>query len=64
MGRLGLTKETDPEKIEFDIAALLPPEVYSHFSHAIILHGRKTCKARKPLCASCPIAELCPSREA
>jgi endonuclease-3 len=64
MGRLGLTKETDPEKIEFDIAALLPPEVYSHFSHAIILHGRKTCKARKPLCGSCPIAELCPSREA
>lgn len=64
MGRLGLTKETDPEKIEFDIAALLPPERYSHFSHAIILHGRKTCKARKPLCGECPIAELCPAREA
>jgi len=59
---LKLTKETDPEKIEFDIAALLPPERYSHFSHAVILHGRKTCNARKPKCGECPVAELCPSR--
>jgi endonuclease-3 len=62
MGRLGLTKEEDPEKIEFDVAALLPPEEFSHFSHAVILHGRKTCQTRKPKCGQCPLAALCPSR--
>ncbi|MDX2177196.1 MAG: endonuclease III [Candidatus Sumerlaeia bacterium] len=61
--RLGLTKEDDPEKIEFDVAALLAPERYSHFSHAVILHGRRTCKARKPACGECPLGGLCPSRE-
>lgn len=63
MGRLGLTPETDPEKIEFDLATLLPPGVWSHFSHAVILHGRKTCAARKPKCGECALAALCPSRE-
>ncbi len=57
---LGLTKNADPEKIEADVANLLPPELWSHFSHAIILHGRKTCKARKPLCGECRLAEICP----
>lgn len=58
---LGLTESTNPEKIEFDIAALLPPERWTHFANSIILHGRKTCKARKPLCGQCPLAPLCPS---
>ncbi len=60
--RLGLTRATDPEKIEFDTAALLMPERYSHFCHAVILHGRRTCRARKPACEGCPVAGLCPSR--
>jgi endonuclease-3 len=59
--RLGLTKATDPEKIEFDTAALLPPEWWTHFADAVILHGRKTCQSRKPKCESCRLAELCPS---
>ena len=59
--RLGLTKEDDPVKVEADIANLLPPERWTHFCHGIILHGRKTCKARKPKCDECPLVEPCPS---
>lgn len=59
--RLGLTTASDPEKIEFDTAALLPPERWARFANGIILHGRKTCTARKPRCPSCRIAALCPS---
>lgn len=58
--RMGLTNETDPAKIEIEIANLLPPERWIHFSSAIILHGRKTCKARKPDCIGCQFAALCP----
>lgn len=61
MGRLGLSDDSDPERIEFDIGSLLPPERWSHFSHAVILHGRKTCGARKPDCAACALQGLCPS---
>lgn len=61
MGRLGLTEESDPQKIEADVANILAPERWSHFCHAVILHGRKTCKARKPDCGGCPVAGLCPS---
>lgn len=59
--RLGLTKESDPEKIEFDVAALLPPEHWTQFADGVILHGRKTCHARKPKCEVCPLVDLCPS---
>ena len=59
--RLGLTKNTDQEKVEADAANLLPPGRWTHFCHAIILHGRKTCNARKPKCNECRLAELCPS---
>ncbi len=59
--RLGLTKEKDPEKIEFDLAALLPPDRWTHFANAVILHGRKTCSSRNPKCDLCGIADLCPS---
>jgi endonuclease-3 len=58
--RLGLTKESDPVKIEFDLQALLPESDWSFFSHALILHGRRCCTARRPECAKCPIRELCP----
>jgi endonuclease-3 len=59
--RMGLTEQTDPEKIEQEIANLLPPERWTHFSNSIILHGRKTCKARKPDCHGCRFASYCPS---
>jgi endonuclease-3 len=58
--RLALTKEIDPVKIEFDLQALLPESDWSFFSHALILHGRRCCTARRPECAKCPIRELCP----
>ena len=58
---LGLTKKKDPNQIEKDLMALLPREEWIDYSHRIILHGRKTCKARKPLCAGCFLSDLCPS---
>lgn len=61
--RMGLTKQSDPEKIEADLANLLPPERWTHFCHSIILHGRKTCNARKPKCNECRIATICPSAD-
>ena len=62
-GRLGLTRATDPVKIEQDLMPLFPRENWTLLSHLLIDHGRKTCNARKPLCASCPLADLCPSAE-
>jgi endonuclease-3 len=59
--RLGLTKHTNPEKIEQDLMPLVPREQWTHFSHWIIWHGRRRCDARKPDCAGCEIAKLCPS---
>ncbi len=61
---LGLTKEKNAEKIEFDVGSLLPPDRWSHFSHAIILHGRKTCIARRPKCDECALSDICPSAHA
>ena len=61
--RLGLTEETDPEKIERDLLPLVPREDWTVFGYLMQDHGRQTCKARKPLCGACPVAELCPSAE-
>ncbi len=61
--RLGLTQETDPEKIERDLLPLLPREDWTAWSHLLQSHGRALCKARKPECAACPVADLCPSAE-
>lgn len=58
--RLGLTKHTDPGKIEQDLMAALPKEEWIWFAHALVLHGRAACDARKPLCGDCPLAKLCP----
>lgn len=58
--RLGLTKNTDPEKIEFDLMKVIPKNEWIHFSNAIILHGRKICIARKPKCGICALQGLCP----
>jgi endonuclease-3 len=61
--RLGLTVESDPEKIERDLMALVPQGDWAIWSNLLIAHGRKVCQARRPLCASCVIADLCPSAE-
>jgi len=61
--RFFLTEEEDPEKIERDLVALLPREEWTRFALLLQDHGRKTCKARKPECAVCPVADLCPSAE-
>ena len=58
--RLGLTNETDPVKIEFALMPLVPRELWTLFSHWLILHGRAVCNARKPLCGRCPLAPHCP----
>lgn len=58
--RLGLTEQTDPIKIERDLMALLPKKEWIGFSHRLIWHGRKVCKARKPICKDCSLAKLCP----
>jgi len=59
--RLGLTRQQDPVKIEKDLARILPPAEWTGFSHRLILHGRRVCNARKPACARCELASLCPS---
>jgi endonuclease III len=58
--RLGLTLETDPEKVEHDLQALLAPTEWTPFSMRLILHGRAICNARKPRCEVCVLAGDCP----
>ncbi len=57
--RLGLTRATDPVRIERDLMELLPKEDWIQFSHRLIHHGRRVCKARKPACADCGLAIWC-----
>ncbi|CAN5298365.1 endonuclease III [soil metagenome] len=59
--RLGLTTETTPEKIEKDLAELVPKKDWIMFPHWLIAHGRAVCQARKPKCAECVLEHLCPS---
>jgi endonuclease III len=59
--RLGLTRHEDPEKIEQDLMRVVPEEDWTVFSHLLIFHGRKVCKARRPLCEDCVLNDLCPS---
>lgn len=58
--RWGLSSNTDPLKVEADLAALIPQPLWTKFSHQAIAHGRALCRARQPLCGSCPWAENCP----
>lgn len=58
-GRLGLTKNTAPEKVEQDLRAVLPPEESNDFCHRLVLHGRAVCTARKALCENCCMAPFC-----
>jgi len=57
--RLGITTEENPDKIEFRIRDLLPPDMQYRFSMTVNLHGRKICHARTPECANCQISEFC-----
>jgi endonuclease-3 len=59
--RLGLTRETDPVKIERALVPLFPRERWTMLSHLLIEHGRQVCDARKPRCSSCLLAAACPS---
>jgi endonuclease-3 len=60
-GRLGLTTETDPVKIELDLNQMIPARDHGAFSLRLILHGRRICVARTPRCADCLLADFCPS---
>ncbi|HEY5219565.1 MAG TPA: endonuclease III, partial [Gemmatimonadaceae bacterium] len=59
--RLGLTTATTPEKIEQNLVLLFPQERWAVLSHLLIEHGRRVCDARKPKCAECVLADICPS---
>lgn len=59
--RLGFTKQTNAEKIEQDLMSIVPKKHWILFSHWMILHGRKTCDARKPKCNDCVLNDVCPS---
>jgi endonuclease-3 len=58
--RMGLTRETDADKVERDLMALIPKTEWTMFSHRMIYHGRQVCHARKPNCGGCALARLCP----
>lgn len=58
--RLGLTRQTNPEKIEADLMKIVPRNDWIDFSHLLIWHGRKRCNARRPDCIQCEVANLCP----
>ncbi len=59
--RLGLTKEADPKKIEIKLMKLVPQNHWTLFSHWLIFHGRRRCKAQNPDCPNCELKDLCPS---
>ena len=58
-GRLGLSKGKEPEKVEQQLRAILPPEESNDFCHRIVLFGREICTARSPKCSECPLAIYC-----
>ncbi len=60
--RMGLTRQTDPVKVEKALVKIVPKEDWTLFSHLLIWHGRRRCSARKPDCAQCEIFALCPKK--
>lgn len=61
--RLGLTRAWDPVHVERELVRLLPRELWNDVTHLLIDHGRAVCRAPRPVCVECPVAELCPSRD-
>jgi endonuclease-3 len=59
--RLGLTREEDPVRVETDLTKLFPRETWTGLAHVLIFHGRAVCKAPRPRCAECVLADICPS---
>jgi endonuclease-3 len=59
--RLGLSENSDPVKLEFDLAGIVPKKKWTLFSHLLISHGRSVCVARKPRCEVCPVSKYCPA---
>ncbi len=59
--RLGLSENSDPVKLEFDLMEIVPKKNWTLLSHLIVFHGRNICQARKPKCDVCPIAKYCPA---
>lgn len=62
-GRLGLSDNTEPHKIEIDLQNLFPEKDWTKYSITLIWHGRRLCYARNPNCAECPINDICPSSQ-
>jgi endonuclease-3 len=62
--RLGLTDHEDPAKVEKALCDVIPRDQWVDGGHRLLLHGRYVCLAKAPQCAACPLAELCPSRDA
>lgn len=62
-GRLGLTKEKEPFKVEMDLRKILPPEKSNDFCHRLVHFGREFCKARGPQCTVCPLRDICKNVE-
>ncbi|MDX1413235.1 MAG: endonuclease III [Candidatus Promineifilaceae bacterium] len=58
--RLGLTTASDPVKVERDLMAVIPRESWIEISHLLIFHGRRVCKARRPVCSECVLNDICP----
>jgi endonuclease-3 len=61
--RLDLSVSNTPEEIERDLMKIIPRNRWISFSHQMILHGRATCKARKPVCSACSLEKVCESEE-
>jgi len=59
--RFGWTTQTDPDKVERDVAELFPPKDWTQLCHNVIWHGRRRCHQRNPACGACPVARWCPS---
>lgn len=59
--RMGWTQEEDPVRVEHAVGELIPKKEWTHLSHVLIFHGRRTCHARRPACGACPVARWCPS---
>jgi endonuclease-3 len=62
VGKLGITKNEDPVKIEKDLMEIVPKKEWGNITHLLIFHGRKICQAKKPMHKDCVLFDICPSR--